>query len=71
MAVRRQWADEFDRFDHDEANASRPAHPPGLNEEEVGGTYTTVSQRAGEREQRGNPPPRPAHSSPPPTTSFV
>ena len=37
--------DELDEYSLT-ANASTPSVPPGLNEEEVGGAYMTVSQRA-------------------------
>lgn len=38
--------DSLDEFPVMTANSSTPSVPPGLNEEEVGGAYVTVSQRA-------------------------
>jgi hypothetical protein len=45
LTVRRQWADEFDRFDDAEGGSAR-------GEGEEGAAYLTVSQHASEQEQR-------------------
>ena len=68
LKVRRQFADEFDRFDSDE-QYGRP-HPPGLNGEEVGGAYVTVSQQASERQQQREQAAAQAMANPPSSTQY-
>lgn len=48
--------DSLDEFPLMSSNSSTPSVPPGLNEEEVGGAYVTVSQRAAamDRQQNAN-----------------
>ncbi|EIN10813.1 regulator of G protein signaling [Punctularia strigosozonata HHB-11173 SS5] len=59
FAALRNWAEEDEDFD---SQSMDPTHPPGLNgDEEIGGTYTTVSQHASEQNgrHRRNQPPAP------------
>lgn len=51
MALR-NWVDETEAVDND---GSYPSMPPGLEEDEVGRTYVTISQAANERAHIGNP----------------
>ncbi|KAG7096598.1 hypothetical protein E1B28_004017 [Marasmius oreades] len=49
----RNWVEDFDPTDDDvRLLASAPSQPPGLNTEETGGAYITISQHASEREHR-------------------
>ncbi|KAL0581230.1 hypothetical protein V5O48_000818 [Marasmius crinis-equi] len=49
----RNWVEDFDPTDDDvRLLSSAPSQPPGLNTEETGGAYITISQHASEREHR-------------------
>lgn len=54
MAMR-NWVDD------DDGEHGAPSMPPGLAEDEVGGTYTTVSQHATEQSNRQR---RPVNAAP-------
>ena len=50
----RDWDDDFDPTDNDikQLSANNPTMPPGLRQEETGGTYITISQQGSEREHQ-------------------